>query len=202
MILSGKYKYIFNKKMSLLWFNIFGYIFLFSGFSFFLPRYLLPIFSLLFILFSIPLLQLNKNIKFLTILVVIFLFFTQWFGERNIHDGILLESNMEYLDLVRSHKLTIDYILKNYPLDTVIFTDSPITDDLLQPFLHYTDKPFLNIIRVEDTVIDVNNIQLVVIPQQSTFFYEFKEKIAQMNLSLIKEYNINGKITEIYKNEI
>ena len=109
---------------------------------------------------------------------------------------------MEYLDLVRSHKLTIDYISKNYPLDTVIFTDSPITDDLSQPFLHYTDRPFLNITRVEDTNIDINSIQLVVISQQSTFFYEFKEKTAQMNLSLIKEYNISGKITGIYKNNM
>lgn len=197
-----KYKLIFNKETSLLWFNIIGYIFLFSSFSFFLLRYFLPIIPLLFIFFSATLLQFNKNIKFLVVLIIIFLFFTQWFGNRNTHDGVLLESNLEYLDLIRLHKLTIDYLTQNYLLNTPIIADSPICDDLAQPFLHYVKKPFQNVECFEPDIVDISEVKLIILPYQGSHFYIFKEKIDHLNLTLIKRFEINGKITEIYENKI
>lgn len=205
-IFSRKYRLIFNKETIPLWFNIVGYIFLFSCFDFFSPRYYLPAFPALFILFSIPLSQLNKNIRFLLVLIIALLFFMQWFGDTITSEEQNVESNMEYLDMIRVYKLAIDYLSQNYPLDTSIVADCPMYDYLTNPSLHYLDTPFSNVIRFcntnDSTDYVISKAKLFILAYQGSNFYDLQEKINHLNLTLIKRYKIEEIIIEIYENNI
>ncbi len=176
----------------------------FSSFVQFLPRYLLIVYPFYYIIGACCLTEIFKNrnrILISVVVILIFLSMSSWHGHRVIKSsssGALLESNLEYIDVVKTHKLGSKFIEENYPQSTVL-TGWPQIDELTYPFLGYVTTPikciyFLNIKNKIDSKVD-----LVYYSDQSHEAFEMQKLMDTLNIKLLKSYEYNGKSVAIYR---
>jgi len=168
-----------------------------------LPRYFLiafPFFLLMGARASVSLTeQVSVKGRIFLLLAIISLYVglsvMNYHGTRHT-DGWRLESNMEYLDMVRLHVKVCEFIQKKHEA-ALIMTNDPLNIALQKPWYGYVDKPmkvigFRTLERVEDTII--------VWSEQSNFgsVVNFMHKNIQ-SLRQIREFFYKGKRVRIFK---
>ena len=110
-----------------------------------------------------------------------------------------MEINLEYEEFVKSHLDSAQYIEKNYPDKIILVPYNSQQDYEMQyPYLGYVAKPiqavkFKDTSSVESKDFDVLYYSPFMPPQDKQYLIE------KFNLTLIKEFNMKGKITEIYE---
>lgn len=179
------------------------------------PRYLLPLFPLIFLFYSFSISKMFKKYSYLIVLVIIIIFSLGFTGERSTV-GFTLETNMEYVDAIKTHQLAASYIEDNFP-DATVLAAFPQSSELKYPYGGYVKKP-INIVTYSPIpgVVEKNFTQFLypeTIPEFSVniseidlYYYsgqEFATKpiletAKELNLTLIKRFEINNKLTEIY----
>jgi 4-amino-4-deoxy-L-arabinose transferase-like glycosyltransferase len=176
--------------------------------KFFLIRYILVLYPIFFIAGSNALnyvLKKNTIIIFVT-LFLIGLFINRWEGNRTNSCGCELESNLEYLDLIETHKNSTLYIETNFPNSTVL-TTWPQSRELTLPFLGYIKSPvyvktvseeLITCTRISYFNGSLNGVNLICYSPQAHQPEKLLEIIKNLNLTLIKRFEKNGKYTEIY----
>ena len=181
----------------------------------FAPRYSLPIYPIIFIIFSVSLIKVFRKYFYLAFVVMLILFITQWNGDSS-NVGFVLEYNMEYVDAVKTHQMATNYLESNFP-DEVILASYPQSLELKFPYLGYVKKP-MNVVSIPpfpgltsknftvflnpelyNKTVDLNLIYLVYASDQ-----EFKNRHSRgidkiLNKTLIKRFEMNNKVVEIYK---
>src|SRR3989344_428828 len=201
-------------------FYVFYFVFIFAFFSYiiFIPfplRYGLPIYPIIFLLFSVSLVKIFKKYSYFLLFIVLVLFVIQWTGDSNL-PGFVLESNMEYVDVVKTHQMASHYLEENYPNSTILVS-YPQSLELKYPYLGYVNKPLKTISippfpgltsknftiylnpNIYNKTIDLNSVDIAYYSKQqfenkySRELYEILDKI------LIKRFELNGKTVEIYK---
>jgi len=103
-----------------------------------LPRYMLPVFPLFFILAVRAIWNLPAAPARILCLVLAAAFVGAWF--INPPYPFPYEDNLAYADFVRLHQQAAAY-LESLPGDPMILTAWPATDELRQPFLGYVRHP-------------------------------------------------------------
>lgn len=170
----------------------------------FLPRYLLIVYPFYYIIGSYCLVEIFENRHRILIgmtVILLFLLTSNWYCHRLIEfsgRGPKLESNLEYLDLIKTHKLASKFIEENYP-QSIVLTSWPQIEELGNPFLGYVTTPikcvyFLDIKEGLDPKID-----LIYYSDQSHKPFEMQELMDNLNIRLLKSFKCNGKSTAIYK---
>lgn len=211
-----KFINFWNNKKLYPFYTIFIFMFLsYILFSPFPARYGLPIYPIIFILFSVSLVKLFKKYSYLVFLILLVLFFVQWGGDSN-KVGFALENNMEYVDSIKTHQMAVNYLEENFP-DSVVLVSYPQSLELKYSYLGYVDKP-LNVVSIppfpglttkNSTIylnpskyskeIDLNTIDLIYYSEQQFDNKNSKELREIFDEKLIKRFEINGKIVEIYE---
>ena len=169
----------------------------------YLIRYALMVYPLFFLLVSNSLNEIVKNKLAinLIVIIIIILFVSTWVGNRTENCGCKLESNLEYLDLVKTHYETTNYIEKNYPNLTVL-TAWPQTEELSMPILGYVSKPIKIIPIYHPNLTEkMFGADLVYYSPQSDLYQEqmLLDIMKNLNLTLLTKFEQNGKYTEIYR---
>ena len=181
-------------------FTLIFFLFTISFYSFFtssLPRYLLPLYPFFFLL---VLTSTEKRMKGKTIflILVILLEIINWSGNRNIKgegSGAKLETNLEYLHIVRSHLSAVQYIEKNFP-KAKILTTWPQIIELTLPEGGYT-KYSHQIIYVDNYKKDTD-FDLIYYSPQSHEEEKLREIIQQEKLPLLWKKMVKGKEVFLY----
>jgi len=184
--------------------------------SIFLPRYLLPLYPLLFVLCGISLdVMFTDNKKIIIFLVgIIFVFTTQWNLHRVVESdgaGAELETNLEYIDMVKTHQEACAFIEDRYS-DSVVLTTWPMTTELMFPYLGYVNKsikcyaPFNYELNEEGSVsikiknqANLRNVDLVYFSPQSHGYKAMLRLMSSMHLKYIKQFSRDNKTTQIFK---
>jgi len=195
------------------------FVFMFTSYIIFIPfpaRYGLPVYPILFIIFSLVLVKIFKKFSYFVFLFIILLFIISWTGDRT-NVGFVLEENMEYADMVKTHQMAAEFLETNYP-NSVVLVSYPQSLELQYPYLGYVKEPFKvvsipsfpGLTTKNSTVylnsdlynksVDLNTIDVIYYSEQ-----EFKTKYSQdlynnvLHKNLIKEFELNGKVTQIYE---
>jgi len=168
-------------------------------------RYLLPSLPIVFLLYSFSINKLFKNYKYLVLIIIILIFSLNYFGSRST-EGFTLENNMEYIDLLETHKLASSYIEDNFP-NSVILAAFPQSFELRYPYSGYVNKP-LNVATInplpnladrdKNFLINPNDIDIYYYSPQEHSSKQILDVKEQLNLTLIKRFEVNNKSTEIY----
>jgi len=122
--------------------NILSYSMIVGG----LPRYLLPIYPMYFIFCARVLDSADKRAARLILVLVLSFFVLGWTHGLVSHiedfDRLpyTMETNMNYVKVVRLHMEVAAYLAKEHPGGTV-WARWPFTDELENTYLHYVDKP-------------------------------------------------------------
>lgn len=192
---------------------MFLYFLLFSFCFSTLIRHMLPLFPLFFIFGSMSLTKIfTKNISLIIVIVLITsLFVSNWYTHRTTSAGHILESNLEYLDIIDIYSQAAKYIEANFANSTIL-TVWPHDNELAFPYLGYVEKSIkvitiergvnANNIFVETKVnkVDLQNVDLIYYSPNTYIYSEkLKEIMGTLNLTLLKRFEKNGKYAEIYK---
>jgi len=171
-----------------------------------LARHMLPLFPLVMIVGAHSAYKLLKNIAFVITGIMTLLFVFSWTGDRNVACGCELETNMEYLDMLQTHKDAAQYIETNYP-DATVLANWPMVYELTEPRAGYVSKPV-------EAVMPENNyfrrhgfehysgdIDLIIrSPQSHVGLQDDVQRILDAHeTTLLKKFEKNGKIAEVYK---
>jgi len=186
-----------------LFFMIILVVLLFFSFCMtFLIRYTLILYPLFFIFTSIALLEILKRkillTGFLTLLLILFII--DWTGNRINECGCDLESNLEYLDMIQTHRQAAKFIEQNFP-DSIVLTDWPMGLELSFPAFGYVYKP-IKVISRYYTFIDhpkIEDADIVYYSPQKHGGDFLTSKMLNLNLTSLAKFEKNGKITEIYR---
>jgi hypothetical protein len=171
-----------------------------------LVRYFLPVYPLFFIIGTMSMAAILENRRlFIYIMagLLLMLSVSQYDRHRNVEfntgAGALLESNMEYVDVVITHKQAAGYIEKNYP-DAAVLTTWPQCLELSYPYLGYVKKPInVKTVYFSDPPPDLSRIDLIYYSPQGHDHFLLLEKIHTLNAFLLKKFERNKKYTAIYK---
>jgi hypothetical protein len=193
LIVNGRRAY--KKEYLLFIIVIVFFVAAFTG-IFFLTRYIIPILPYFYLMSasSIVMLFAYKRIYILVTIIIMVLFIVILYG----HDdwGGSHENDMQYTDIVLTHKDACDYIENNYPLKKVL-TSWPLTAELREPFLGYVQKSIVS----TDNINEQFDI-LVYSKQSNSEQYKIqkllKEKIKKKKITFINAFARNGKVVEIY----
>lgn len=204
-VIARSYKLILATNKKYLPICLFMLISIFSlavyeSFCSLLPRYLLITYPFFFIIGSSCLTDIAKKNNYFCLGVagvIVILSVSNWYGHRSV-PGVFLESNLEYLDQVNSHKSACKFIMDNYP-DSVVITAFPQIVELHYPDRGYVDIPFECINFKEFKNQEEHKNYLVYYSEQSGLHEEFKQFLRKNNVTLLKLYESNGKIATIYK---
>ncbi len=171
----------------------------YSLFSPFLPRYMLLLYPFYFLLSFESLKewfpQRRHQALFSLLLAVLFIF--HWWGERNPEgegSGALLESNLEYIDMVRTHQEACQFIEENFP-QAVILTDWPQVIELSFPYAGYVNSP-LQTFYVETWKGE--KFQILYYSPQSPHAHRLREIVKEFSLHPVKIFQRQGKKAVIY----
>lgn len=115
-----------------------------------LPRYLLPIFPLFFVMAVVFIWRLPKAAARAICGVAAGCFVAAWF--INPPYPFPYEDNLSYSDFIRLHQRAAQY-LETQPGEPRILTAWPASDELTRPFLGYVRSP-LNVVRIEGLTPD------------------------------------------------
>jgi len=165
------------------------------SFVFFLPRYILPILPYFFILgaYSIVLLFKNTKVQLLIVAMIITIFISQFHGTGSGCSSF--ETDMQYVDIVTTHKAAIAYVEETYPQKTVLAL-WPLSEAMKEPSFGYVDKPI--------KIASLHEIYDIILytPQGVPENQELKEIIQKQNLILENTFKKNGKYVEVYTSRV
>ncbi len=177
------------------------------------PKYIIILYPLTFILFSFALFKIFNNKSFIVVVLIIALFITQWTGNRS-SVGFVLEDNLEYIDVIKTHQLASNYIESNFPKATVLAA-YPQSIELKYSYGGYVKKPinvvtysplpglniteYLNLTLRSNQKINISNIDLYYYSPQEYPTQKITDAAKSLNLTLIKRFELNNKSAEIYK---
>ncbi|NTV23568.1 MAG: hypothetical protein HGA85_04295 [Nanoarchaeota archaeon] len=164
---------------------------IFSFIGSFLPRYLLPFYPLIFLLAFGGVSKYKSS--FYPGALFIFLsiiFISGWHGTRDLPAGWLLETNMEYADMVKTHQEAAAYIQDNFP-NALVATCWPMTTELSDNMFGYVDQK----VQVTDNLQDPN-VDIIYYSRQSNCY---DHKISPSQFRLLKEFSSKGKLTRVYQ---
>lgn len=114
-----------------------------------LPRYLLPVYPLVILLFVSTLRRRIREWAYLAVLIA-GLFVATWFWRPPYHYSP--EDNLAYADFVRLHQDATRFLKLKYPHATVL-TAWPASDELTRSWLGYLAQP-LRVVRIENFTLD------------------------------------------------
>lgn len=174
-------------------------------------RYLILIYPFFFII-GIAFLKklIKKQIYFVTVIgFVLFLFVIQWY-DNSMPVFQTCEENMRYLDVIETHIEMSKFIEENYK-DKVILTEVPQLNELQNPPGGYVSQP-IKTIELEEYPYIRGVKKTLPIPTREKFDLvcfsngginekQLRKIVDLYNLSLIKKFEKNGKITYLYGNE-
>ena len=178
---------------------LFLILFSFTSFNY---RYLLPLYPFFFIITANSLNKIFKKYTILIILIILLLFIIPWGGDSTDSRGYILEKNIEYLDMIKTHAEMDKFIEENYP-DATILTSWPMIEELRYPSKGYTTKE-INII---NALYYDSNYKLQKIDQEigktEWYFYScYKQKQCD-NTNLTIEEKIDIRIYDTrYQEEL
>jgi 4-amino-4-deoxy-L-arabinose transferase-like glycosyltransferase len=165
------------------------------------PRYLLVVYPLFFIVSAACLTDIGKKNNLLSsalAIAFILLSIKGWYGHRNKIGGYALESNLEYLDQIKTHRLACKFIADHYP-NKVVLTSWPQRCELSEPAFGYVTLPVSFIdFRLQEN-IDPQRIDLIYYSDQSDNAAKMKKLMENFNLTLLQSYQCNGKTAAVYK---
>lgn len=182
-------KQMLKKELALFLLIFFIYLFCFS-FIFFLPRYALITLPFFFIIGAKAISTLTKDLKKkvgITIVLLI-LSITQF---HNAPPEIGYDVDMQYVDVITTHKKACEYIEKHFQKNT-IWARWPLSDQLEFPFLGYVTKPIRTVYQ------GVNYDVIVYTPEGVPQNSELKGIIENLKLSPIQSFEKNGKYVQIF----
>lgn len=211
-----KFIIIYNKKN--LYELYFPLIFI-MGMHFFIipfvPRYILPIYPILAILFAISIKKLSKRYLYFFLIFFIILSLTSLNGNRS-SIGFILEDNFEYSDFIKLRQNSAEFISSNYPKKTVLVS-YPMSMDLQHAYGGYVNNPIkvityppfgwqtiknytqvINLSLISENEYNLNDIDLYYTSPQEFKDGNIREIASKLNLTLIKRFELNNKSTEIY----
>jgi 4-amino-4-deoxy-L-arabinose transferase-like glycosyltransferase len=143
--------------------------------------------------------NLARGIYVLIIGTCVVLFISNYYGDRTMQ-GWLLESNMEYLDLLETHGQAAQYIESAFP-DATVITFWPMSDELTDRRKGYVTKE-IDVLRIERVIsgaIKLNTSdQLIVYYSPQASYYSLLQSLDQTALVLIKRFECRNKYAEIY----
>lgn len=166
-----------------------------------LPRYFLFIYPFYFILAACCLADVFKNNNYYLagfVSILILLSIGNWYGHRSGIGGSLLESNMEYIDQIRTHQSACKYIMDNYPQSTVL-TNWPQILELREPLLGYVKRPVRNLNFLKCGPESMQEADLVYYSSETNKAGQMKKLMEKFNLVLLRDYRVNGKRASVYK---
>jgi 4-amino-4-deoxy-L-arabinose transferase-like glycosyltransferase len=152
-IFIDQYRFIFTALIALnllvnakarrreLW--LFAFVVVLSGYSFsvlyFLPRYLLPVLPLFYILAAASILDLAREPRLQLVAACAAMGMMSWslMSQPLNTNG---ETSLRYLDIVAMHKAAIDRLARARP-DAKVLTTWPHTEELTRPLLGYVQQP-------------------------------------------------------------
>lgn len=182
---------IFYKKELIVYLLITIFTTLAFSFIYFLPRYILSVLPLLCIVSALAIETLfnNRKLQILSVALILYLFVGAFYGDGKGRGSF--ENNMEYLDVVYTHKEACKYIENNYS-NKKIFALWPLNQGLANPYLGYVDKPIITTSPKKPCDVYVYS------PQSDLEKEKLEESMKLRNLKLEKKFEKNGKYVEIY----
>lgn len=162
-----------------------------------LPRYFTPILPFFYILGAYSVYLIFSKLKymnyfyFVTIIICAGLFISNYTGTRAA-PGWQLESNLEYLDMIKTHRSAVKYIETKFPNSTVI-TNWPMIKELSDEKYGYVSKKMK---ASNDYSLSEKDVVIYYSPQSED--PNFIRKFNKDNLILIKKFVKNNKYAEIY----
>jgi len=169
----------------------------------FLPRYLVIIYPFYFIIGVYCLVKMmawETRILVGVAIILITLFTTRWYGQRAIASsgsGAVLESNLEYLDMLKTHRQACRFIENNYPR-SVVFTTWPQVLELTDPSNGYVKSP-IQCVDFSQMGMEINpSVDLIYYASQADKAFEMRRFISRIDKRLLQSYECNGKLVEIY----
>jgi len=185
----------------------FLYIVFYSIYNQSLLRHILPLFPFFYLIGSNAINNIFKKYGYVLMLLLVLLFITKWTGSRDFYCGCDLETNMEYLDLINTHKQAATFIERNYP-DARVLTSWPQILELNIPIAGYVENPidatlpegpYFSSSNLNINLI-LSNHDLIYYSPQANIYYNAKLIIVMesLNLTLLEKYESNNKYTEVY----
>ncbi len=175
----------------------------FSSYVGFLPRYLVIIYPFYFIIGAYCLVKMmarKSRVLVGVAIILIALFITRWYGQRAIASsgsGAVLESNLEYLDMLKTHRQACRFIENNYPR-SVVFTTWPQVLELTDPSNGYV-KSSIKCVDFSQMGKDINlEVDLIYYASQADKAFEMRRFIRRFDKKLLQAYECNGKSVEVY----
>ncbi len=165
-------------------------------FVYFLPRYILPTLPYFYIFGAYAIVSLfnSTKVQLLLVAIIITLFISQFHGTGK-HYGSF-ETDMQYVDIVTTHKAACKYVEETYPQKTVLAL-WPLSEAMTKPYLGYVDKPS-KIASLNNKAYDI----ILYTPQGEPKNQELKKIIQQQNAILDKKFEKNGKCVEVYISKV
>jgi len=181
----------------------------------FAPRYLLFAFPIIYLIYAFSLERLFKSYSIYITILIILIFFLNFYGERDTI-GFTLETNMEYADMIKTHQMAASYIEDNFK-DMTVLAAYPQSLELQYDFGKYVKEP-IKVITVppfpgvteysknynlffnstKDYSINISEVDIYYYSKQEYNTTNINDAVKNLNLTLLKRFEINNKVTEIY----
>jgi 4-amino-4-deoxy-L-arabinose transferase-like glycosyltransferase len=159
----------------------------------FLPRYFTFIYPLLVTVSLGTLYTHSKKYAIPFAIVISMVFIFSWSGERTIPPGWMLETNMEYADVIKTHSMAAKFIEQNYQ-DKKVLTCWPMSSELSDPNMGYISSP-VDIVEMQNFN---EGFDIIYLSRQSNC-YGLLQNIDPKTIEKIAAYELNGKSAEVYK---
>jgi hypothetical protein len=178
---------------------LFAAIVLLSGYSFsvlfYLPRYVLPVLPLFYILGAQALFDLARVPRLKPVAAAVALGAAGWLLVSQPFTGTG-ETSPRYLDVVSMHRSAIDRIATEHP-DARVLSHWPHTDALLRPLLGYVKAP-INVSRFsQGTELAGHDLVLVSHPADSTEL-QLRERARDAGWHLLARQEVETAWVEVY----
>ena len=165
----------------------------------FLPRYLLFIYPLFFIVGAASLAALIRNKLLLLIisLLIVSLFISRWVTDQLVWGG---ETRLDYIRAIEVHQQMAEYIEFRWS-DYKIITVWPMSSELQFPPLGYVSKP-LDVFLLEDEEKIKERGEALLLTNEIFYGDEFSKKLKLLSetqdLELIKQLAVEGEELLLY----
>jgi len=166
-----------------------------------LPRYFLVLMPFYFLLGAKAVFEIAGCFKLRTAFVSAVLFLVLFLSVSNYHgsrstDGWRLESNMEYLDMVRLHRQAARYLEAKYG-NEIIVSNFPMTSELKIPWYGYVTSP-MRVFPVEAAPQD-RDIIILWSAQSNIGSMKRLIEFSRSRMVTLRTFTRNGKTVEILR---
>ncbi|MFH1402679.1 MAG: glycosyltransferase family 39 protein [Candidatus Altiarchaeota archaeon] len=181
-----------------------------------LPRHALPMMPLFFLFTVAGARRVVEGRAFhVMVIALFFLYVGSWQGSRSGLGGHMLETNMEYVDMVKTHMETASYLSENHP-NARVLTTFPELVELRCRWAHYSNGNMTaGNIRAEydyeamgfylcgrEYPADIEeDYDFILYSPESNYYgrVRLEEMLRVRNHTLVKRSEINGKYSEVYE---